>query len=420
MVAPIWVRTLELTANTNVAAAALYYEKVNLNGFTLTGNAVQEFWDNTGGAGGGTAVGTVGTSQSTDGAGNFVAGHVIDKTDHSATDQPFVAQDTVFVSNYSEYKDVIDASVITNNVYFGQTKLNMTEGDTLGGTNSGKRYFGETFNLNGGTYIMSSGVEIYADIQVDSASTIDTTNGAVVNLRRIVMNADLTLDASSGLSGSTINYEHIETNGFTLTLTPGSGSINNVMWDNTAEAPLTTKGDLYGYGTEATRVPVGTNGQVLQADSTDSEGLKWVDGTTLNVFSNVFNTPGVSWTSTTSAGYPFTTTKDDGSAWSYDAANGNITVPYTGTYKVTYSTTANWNSGSGNNMAIYLSKNDGADITDSRIIFGVAAGTTYYIPGARVWVLDLASGDTIKTTGKCTATGTYTTRNFSMTVEKIG
>jgi len=39
--------------------------------------------------------------------------------------------------------------------------------------------------------------------------------------------------------------------------------------------PLTTKGDLFGYDTTNARVPIGTNGQVLTADSTQSLGLKW-------------------------------------------------------------------------------------------------------------------------------------------------
>jgi len=41
-------------------------------------------------------------------------------------------------------------------------------------------------------------------------------------------------------------------------------------------SPLTTKGDLYGRGTGGDlRVAVGTDGQVLQADSTQAAGVKW-------------------------------------------------------------------------------------------------------------------------------------------------
>lgn len=41
-------------------------------------------------------------------------------------------------------------------------------------------------------------------------------------------------------------------------------------------SPLTTKGDLYTYTTADARLPVGTNGQVLSADSAESTGLKWI------------------------------------------------------------------------------------------------------------------------------------------------
>jgi len=44
-----------------------------------------------------------------------------------------------------------------------------------------------------------------------------------------------------------------------------------------AASPLTTKGDLFGFSTVDARVPVGTNGQRLEADSTAALGVKWAD-----------------------------------------------------------------------------------------------------------------------------------------------
>jgi hypothetical protein len=48
-------------------------------------------------------------------------------------------------------------------------------------------------------------------------------------------------------------------------------------WSNvdTGASPLTTKGDLYTFSTTNARLGVGTNGQVLTADSTAATGLKW-------------------------------------------------------------------------------------------------------------------------------------------------
>ena len=46
---------------------------------------------------------------------------------------------------------------------------------------------------------------------------------------------------------------------------------------NTSVQPLTTKGDIYTRSTVPTRLPVGTNGQLLSADSAEATGLKWID-----------------------------------------------------------------------------------------------------------------------------------------------
>lgn len=43
--------------------------------------------------------------------------------------------------------------------------------------------------------------------------------------------------------------------------------------------PLTTKGDLFGYSTTNARIPIGTDGQVLTADSAQALGLKWATAT---------------------------------------------------------------------------------------------------------------------------------------------
>jgi hypothetical protein len=73
-----------------------------------------------------------------------------------------------------------------------------------------------------------------------------------------------------------------------------------------AVSPLTTKGDLYGFGSSDARIPIGTNGHILTADSAETLGLKWAapagGGKVLQVVSATYSTE------QSSASATFTTT----------------------------------------------------------------------------------------------------------------
>ena len=58
-----------------------------------------------------------------------------------------------------------------------------------------------------------------------------------------------------------------------------------------ALSPLTTKGDILGFSTVNARVPIGTDGQVLTADSTQTLGLKWASASTGTVTSVALTVP---------------------------------------------------------------------------------------------------------------------------------
>jgi len=64
--------------------------------------------------------------------------------------------------------------------------------------------------------------------------------------------------------------------GTNITLTRNTNGTVTINSTGGGASPLTTKGDLYTYSTVNARLPVGTNGQLLSADSTEPTGLKWV------------------------------------------------------------------------------------------------------------------------------------------------
>jgi|GEM_PF-5919658 len=76
--------------------------------------------------------------------------------------------------------------------------------------------------------------------------------------------------------------------------TDGSG-VRGWQAASGGSSPLTTKGDLFGFDTADNRIPVGSNGKVLTADSTAAVGVSWQTpssgGTTNNFFdgSNPYN-----------------------------------------------------------------------------------------------------------------------------------
>jgi hypothetical protein len=59
-----------------------------------------------------------------------------------------------------------------------------------------------------------------------------------------------------------------------------------------SSSPLTTKGDLYGFNTADARIPIGTNNQVLTADSAQALGLKWATPVAAGKSYTLINTGG--------------------------------------------------------------------------------------------------------------------------------
>jgi hypothetical protein len=118
----------------------------------------------------------------------------------------------------------------------------------------------------------------------------------------VIMNAagatTITVNTALFAAGDTVNIQNIGAG--ICTVTAGTATVNTagslaltqyeggVLYFRSTSAstffdyvqtgsvsPLTTKGDLYGFSTLDARIPIGTNNQVLTADSAQALGLKW-------------------------------------------------------------------------------------------------------------------------------------------------
>ena len=136
-------------------------------------------------------------------------------------------------------------------------------------------------NINKITKITNGSIEDIANIELNSSYTKINN---VLNL-----NATSNLLSNDGdiwYDGIDINYQ---INGITIALTDAKNILNQ----------LTNKGDILTFGTSATKLGVGQDGQVLVADSTQTTGLKWV---TSNIFTSMSKLSDVNFSSQPKSG----------------------------------------------------------------------------------------------------------------------
>jgi len=130
------------------------------------------------------------------------------------------------------------------------------------------------------------------DSDFKSAAGITGAGGSIsqlLNTAKIYdsVNAQLLDTTITNSLGSTATGTTAKLNVFTdllkgLAPASGGGTTNFLRADGTwaappgSASPLTTKGDIYVYSTTNDRLPVGTNGYVLSANSAQATGLEWI------------------------------------------------------------------------------------------------------------------------------------------------
>jgi hypothetical protein len=246
-------------------------------------------------------------------------------------------------------------------------------------------------------------------------NTGDVLTAAQVNTylqEQVVMRFATTTARDTALSGvlaeGMICYIDADNNLYKYT---GSAWVNV---DSGSTSPLTTKGDLYTYSTTDARLGVGTNGQVLTADSTTATGLKWA---AVAAGGKVLQVVGATTTTSTTVS---TSTQTD------TTLTASIT-PSAATSKILVLVTqsASFERASGNNMGYKVSLLRGSTVisgnaTSRYVSIGDVGGATslYGTIPVNFTVLDspsTTSSTTYKTQGSITTGDNVTFQNNSVT-----
>jgi hypothetical protein len=202
-----------------------------------------------------------------------------------------------------------------------------------------------------------SGNEVVTAYDPDSPSA---SVGIVISAYPVSTATQTALDAKQATLVSATNIKTL--NGATLL---GSGDITVA-----ASSPLTTKGDVYTYDTDDARLGVGSNGQVLTADSAEGTGLKWA--TAAGGGDALTSDPLSQFASTTSAQLAGVLSDETGTGEAVFATSPTLVTPALGTPSTLVATNAT-GTASGLTVGATTGVEAGADVTDTANVTSAGA-----------------------------------------------
>ena len=288
---------------------------------------------------------------------------------------------------------------------------------TAGGTGFSSYTVGDMLYANSTTTLAKLGIGPVNEVQVSTGSAPDwalLVNANIdpaaaiayskLNLTNSIVNADINSSAAIAYSKLNLTGSINLASDVTGTLPIANGGTGQTTQTAAfdALAPSTTKGDLIVHnGTDNIRVAVGSNGQVLQADSTTASGVKWASSS---------GTPVTGFFAYASADQALNASD---TALTVNTVDFDTNSGYnTGTAEYTIPTTGFWN------FSAQMRVNGGGSAAEFRIIFYKNGGTLQEFNNSRAnttgWGMiatsnfSLVAGDVIKLYG-FDSTGTGST-----------